>query len=120
MGNTTTRVIPIQHPAFDGHFPGAPLLPGVVLLDEMLRVVEGDRPQAPGSPLGADGGWTLSSAKFLHPVRPGETLTFEHETLANGSIRFSIRNADAESTLVASGMLVPRLPTEEPPRENRE
>ena len=107
MGYTTTRVIPLQHPAFGGHFPGAPLLPGVVLLDEMLRVV------------GSDGlaGWTLSSAKFLHPVRPGETLTFEHETLANGSIRFSIRSADAESTLVASGTLIPRLPTQEPPMQ---
>jgi acyl dehydratase len=95
MSNTTTLVIPPQHPAFDGHFPGAPLLPGVVLLDEMLRVLD------------AGGGWTLSSAKFLHPVRPGETLTFEHQILGNGSIRFSIRSAAAEGTLVASGTLIP-------------
>lgn len=101
MSNTTTLVIPPQHPAFDGHFPGAPLLPGVVLLDEMLRVLD------------ADGGWTLTSAKFLHPVRPGETLTLEHETLGNGSIRFSIRSATGEGTLVASGTLLPKLPTRE-------
>lgn len=101
MSNTTTLVISPQHPAFDGHFPGAPLLPGVVLLDEMLRVLE------------ADGGWTLSSAKFLHPVRPGEILTFEHQTLGNGSIRFSIRSATTEGTLVASGTLLPKLPTRE-------
>lgn len=101
MGNTTTLVISPQHPAFDGHFPGAPLLPGVVLLDEMLRVLE------------AGAGWTLSSAKFLHPVRPGETLTLEHQTLGNGSIRFSIRSAAGESTLIASGTLMPKLPTRE-------
>ena len=106
MGNTTTLVIPPQHPAFDGHFPGAPLLPGVVLLDEMMRVLEAD-----GSAF--EGGWTLSSAKFLHPVRPGETLTFEHKTLGNGSIRFSIRSAAAGGTLVASGTLIPKLPTRE-------
>ena len=99
MGNSTTLVISPHHPAFDGHFPGGPLLPGVVLLDEMLRVLE------------AGEGWTLSSAKFLHPVRPGETLTLEHETLGNGSIRFSIRSAAAESTLVATGTLMP--PTRE-------
>ena len=40
MGTTVTVLVPPQHPAFDGHFPDAPLLPGVVLLDEMLRVVE--------------------------------------------------------------------------------
>ena len=101
MGNTTTLVISPQHPAFDGHFPGGPLLPGVVLLDEMLRVLE------------AGAGWTLSSAKFLHPVRPGETLTLEHVTLNNGSIRFSIRSATTEGTLVATGTLMPRLPKRE-------
>ena len=107
MGNTTTLVIPPQHPAFDGHFPGAPLLPGVVLLDEMLRVLEVDGPG------GAGGGWILASAKFLHPVRPGETLAFDHETLGNGSIRFSIRSATAAGTLVATGTLMPKLPTRE-------
>jgi 3-hydroxyacyl-[acyl-carrier-protein] dehydratase len=92
MGSTTTLVIPAQHPAFDGHFPGAPLLPGVVLLDEMLHVVQ---------PLGH--GWAIAAAKFLHPVRPGETLTFEHEALANGTLRFTIRSAGRP---VASGTLI--------------
>jgi 3-hydroxyacyl-[acyl-carrier-protein] dehydratase len=102
MGNTAKIVIPLQHPAFSGHFPGAPLLPGVVLLDEMLRVL------AQGSVVSVTDGWTLSSAKFLHPVRPGETLTIEHQALDNGSVRFSIRSADADNTLVASGTLIPR------------
>ena len=103
MGNTTTLVIPTQHPAFGGHFPGAPLLPGVVLLDEMLRVLESS---------GITGAWTLSSAKFLHPVRPGETLAFEHEVLTNGAIRFSIRSVGmAAGTLVATGTLTSRHPT---------
>ena len=76
MGNTTTLVISPQHPAFGGHFPGAPLLPGVVFLDEMLRVLEDS---------GITGAWTLSSAKFLHPVWPGETLAFEHEALKSAA-----------------------------------
>jgi 3-hydroxyacyl-[acyl-carrier-protein] dehydratase len=95
MGNTTTLLVPAQHPAFSGHFPGAPLLPGVVLLDEMLRAVE-DR---------ALSRWTIATAKFLQPVRPGETLTLEHENLTNGAIRFSIRSA---GRAVATGTLVPR------------
>jgi 3-hydroxymyristoyl/3-hydroxydecanoyl-(acyl carrier protein) dehydratase len=101
MGNTLQ--IPTEHPAFEGHFPDAPLLPGVVLLDEMLRVLE--------ESAGASQRVTISSAKFLHPVRPGETLTLEHESLANGTIRFTIRSAGRP---VASGTLVPRLAVHEP------
>ena len=102
MGNTTTLLVPEQHPAFAGHFPGAPLLPGVVLLDEMLHSMGH----------AAAGDWVLSSAKFLHPVRPGESLTLEHDVLASGSIRFVIRTAGAAAThasaLVATGTLTPR------------
>ena len=102
MGTTVTVLVPPQHPAFDGHFPGAPLLPGVVLLDEMLRVVEEQRPNDGGATVG----WTISTAKFLQPVRPGDALTLEHEALANGAIRFAIRGA---GRTVATGTLVPRL-----------
>ena|ERR1700722_6402529 len=101
MANTSTLLVPTQHPAFDGHFPGAPLLPGVVLLDEMLRAVESD---------GRGAGWSIATAKFLQPVRPGETLTFEHELLANGALRFAIRSAGRP---VATGTLVPKLVTTE-------
>jgi 3-hydroxyacyl-[acyl-carrier-protein] dehydratase len=115
MGNITTLLISAQHPAFSGHFPGAPLLPGVVLLDEILRAVEDGR--SGGQPIMGQPemgqpipGWTLSTAKFLHPVRPGETLTLEHEPLANGAIRFTIRSA---GRTVATGTLVPRLEASE-------
>lgn len=83
--------ISAEHPAFEGHFPGAPLLPGVLLLDEVLRAAPSRQ-------------WTIASAKFLHPVRPGETLTLEHEQLSTGAVRFTIRSADRP---VASGTLVP-------------
>ena len=101
MANTTSLLVATQHPAFSGHFPGAPLLPGVVLLDEMLRAVEDD---------GRRGGWSIATAKFLQPVRPGETLTLEHEPLTNGALRFAIRSAGRR---VATGTLVPRLSTTE-------
>jgi len=98
--------IPPEHPALEGHFPGAPVLPGVVLLDEMLQMLA----KSGLTDGGSGNGWTIATAKFLHPVRPGETLTFEHEQLANGAVRFVIRSAERP---VASGMLIARAASHE-------
>jgi 3-hydroxymyristoyl/3-hydroxydecanoyl-(acyl carrier protein) dehydratase len=104
----TTTALPIaaNHPAYSGHFPGQPVLPGVVLLDAVVHELQcSDR--------GACAGWDISSAKFQSAVRPGEALTLEHETLPNGSVRFAIRTADRA---VASGILVPSKRPTEPDR----
>jgi 3-hydroxyacyl-[acyl-carrier-protein] dehydratase len=86
-----------EHPALTGHFPGAPVLPGVLLLDEVVRAVE--------IASGVHGArWRIGTAKFVRPVRPGETLILGHERQANGSIRFSILRAGQP---VAHGVLLP-------------
>jgi len=97
MGESTTVTIRADHPALAGHFPGVPILPGVLLLDETLRALE----QAESLALTQ---WRIGRAKFLKPVRPGETLLVEHQRLPNGSVRFLISSA---AQLVAKGMLVP-------------
>lgn len=91
----TLRIDP-GHPALAGHFPGAPVLPGVVLLDEMVRALEQEG--------GAARRWTVGAAKFLKPVQPGESLTLEYEPLPNGSMRFAVSSAGRP---VASGVLRP-------------
>jgi 3-hydroxyacyl-[acyl-carrier-protein] dehydratase len=93
----TALRIAADHPAYSGHFPGMPVLPGVVLLDATLHALE----QAGKGP---SGHWEVNRAKFQSAVRPGETLTLQHETLPNGSVRFAIRTADRS---VAIGLLVP-------------
>jgi len=105
--SAVTVTIAAEHPALAGHFPGAPILPGVLLLDEMLRAVEQERSCAGMR-------WRIGAAKFVKPVRPGETLTLEHEPLANGSIRFHIASAGQP---VAHGVLVPAIAPEEPQRD---
>jgi 3-hydroxyacyl-[acyl-carrier-protein] dehydratase len=104
----TTTALPIaaNHPAYPGHFPGQPVLPGVVLLDAVVHELQ-------CSAQGACTGWDISNAKFQSAVRPGEALTLEHETLPNGSVRFAIRTADRA---VASGILVPSKRPTEPDR----
>jgi len=97
--SAVTVTIAAEHPALAGHFPGAPILPGVLLLDEMLRAVEQERSCAGMR-------WRIGAAKFVKPVRPGETLTLEHEPLPNGSIAFRIASA---GQAVAHGVLVPAI-----------
>ncbi|HEV2228816.1 MAG TPA: hypothetical protein VGR86_07630 [Steroidobacteraceae bacterium] len=92
-----TLRIDAAHAALAGHFPGAPVLPGVVLLDETVRALE----QAQG---GAALRWTVGVAKFLKPVQPGETLALEYEPLPNGSMRFAVSSAGQP---VANGVLRP-------------
>ena len=87
--------IAAAHPSFAGHFPAFPVLPGAILLDEMLHVIE----QARGIDLKS---WHISSAKFLDAVRPHDSLVLEHEMSAPGSIHFTIRVGGRK---VASGTL---------------
>ncbi len=90
-----TLNIAADHPAFAGHFPGTPILPGVVLLDAALHAAAAAAPAA---------AWQIVTAKFHRVVRPGAVLTLEQETLPNGSVRFSVSEMDE---LVASGTLKP-------------
>jgi len=76
----------VDHPAFAGHFPDNPILPGVVLLDAALHELE----RACGLDLTA---CRLASAKFLSLVRPGDALQLDFDAPANGAIRFSVDGA---------------------------
>lgn len=58
------RIAP-DHPALPGHFPGAPVVPGVVLLERVLEAIA----QAGG----ATAPLRLPQVKFMHPLLPGET-----------------------------------------------
>ena len=87
-----------DHPAFEGHFPGRPILPGVVLLAEALAALEAVTARAPHE-------WGIANAKLLVPVAPGTPLTLVHESLPSGAIRFEIRSPREP---VASGLVVPR------------
>jgi 3-hydroxyacyl-[acyl-carrier-protein] dehydratase len=87
--------VPPDHPAFAGHFPGFPVLPGAALLDEVLQVIQRQR----GIDLTE---WQIASAKFPGTVRPGDALCLEHDAPNGGLIRFTVRVANR---MVASGSL---------------
>ena len=56
--------VPPDHPAFAGHFPGRPIVPGVVLLERVVEAIE--TIHGPLPPL------RLPQVKFLHPLLPGQ------------------------------------------------
>ncbi|HEV8644650.1 MAG TPA: AMP-binding protein [Burkholderiales bacterium] len=89
------RRFPADHPAAQGHFPGNPIIPGAVLLDEVIAAAAGQF-QLP------DSGCTVNSAKFLRPVRPGEEVLIRFELQGPGAIRFECRVGD---DVVLSGTL---------------
>jgi 3-hydroxyacyl-[acyl-carrier-protein] dehydratase len=99
--------ITAEHPALTGHFPGFPVVPGVVLLDEALHAIEiaqqaqrSAQPRVAG-PVPASL-WHVGTVKFHRAVRPGEALQLEYELQPDGRARFELRTADA---LVASGTI---------------
>ena len=64
-----------DHPALPGHFPGQPIVPGVVLLDEVLACL----------PPGA----RLVAVKFTAPVGPQTEVEVQSRRDAAGRIAFA-------------------------------
>jgi 3-hydroxymyristoyl/3-hydroxydecanoyl-(acyl carrier protein) dehydratase len=95
---SVTFEIPIDHPALPGHFPGRPIVPGVVLLDHAIGGIS----EALERPLDA---CTISSAKFPSPAMPGVPLELTFRTHDNGTIDFTV---SSDTRTVATGVLTGR------------
>lgn len=92
--------VPADHPALAGHFPGRPIVPGVVIIDRAILCAE----QLLGAPVA---NWQVGNAKFLSPVGPGEVLIFSLQQKTSGAIAFTVRSGERN---VASGSLTPPAP----------
>ena len=96
------RSFAVDHPTAAGHFPGHPIIPGAVLLDQVIRVLQ--------EALGAE--WPsleIRAAKFLHPVRPGDTMQVLIEILSETDYAFQCK---VQQITAASGTI--RLPARKP------
>ena len=82
--------VPAAHPALEGHFPGRPIVPGVVLLDQLLLHLAPARVAK------------ITAAKFSSPALPGECLHFTVEAKAGSTLAFHISCGERK---IASGTL---------------
>jgi 3-hydroxyacyl-[acyl-carrier-protein] dehydratase len=94
--------IPADHPAFQGHFPGNPLLPGVALLAEVMEAAL-DNPEWAGF-IGPRP--RIGVAKFLAPVRPGAQLSLQLQP-KGGRLQFDVRLGELHA---ATGHFEPAAP----------
>ena len=98
-----SKVFPAEEPFFRGHFPGEPLVPGVILTEALAQTAGLVAGQAERSFRLA----AIKGMKFPAAVRPGETVTLHaRKTIVAGALwQFEVRAAVGELT-VAEGVLV--------------
>ena len=93
-GHVAELRVAATHPCLAGHFPGNPVVPGVLILDAIVGALEGWT----GSPVRLLG---IPQVKFLQPLLPGQAATIE--LARDGSrVRFRVLR---DAQVIASGEL---------------
>ncbi|NOT84050.1 MAG: beta-hydroxyacyl-ACP dehydratase [Methylococcaceae bacterium] len=72
--------IAANHPCFAGHFPGNPIVPGVVILDYARDLLQQWQPNCRIK--------TITQVKFLQPLHPEQAFTITLSQGAANSIKF--------------------------------
>lgn len=99
--------VTINEPYFQGHFPGAPVMPGVLILEAMAQVagvmIYCDLQERDKKLIYFTG---IENAKFRRPVVPGDQLRIEMELLHRRN-RFGKMNGQAtvDGKLVAEAVV---------------
>jgi 3-hydroxyacyl-[acyl-carrier-protein] dehydratase len=98
-----TRVFPPDDPVFQGHFPGQPLVPGVLLAEALA--------QTAGLAAGREGRPMLLSAirgmKFPSSALPGDQIILRARKLTTVGALWQFETcADVEGRVVAEGQIV--------------
>lgn len=100
--------VTINEQFFQGHFPGAPVMPGVLIIESMAQVagvlIYRDLPDREKKLIYFTG---IENAKFRRPVIPGDQLRIEMELVSRRSNFGKMRGrATVEGKLVAEAIVL--------------
>lgn len=87
--------IPHDHPSLAGHFPGRPVVPGVVVLEQVVAAIEAMHGVAPVR---------LPQVKFLAPLLPGEEAEVD---IAGDGARWRFTVTRGAITIATGEVVVP-------------
>ena len=103
LRGTATRHFAPGHPAALGHFPGNPIIPGAVLLREIVAAIV----STDNAPVARATAWRkILWAKFHQSVRPGDSLVIGWEA-AGEEVRFSCVIASSDRPAVTGALRLP-------------
>lgn len=101
------KCVTYNEPYFTGHFPGEPVMPGVLILEALAQtgaVAMLSLPEYKGKLVYFAG---VNSARFKKKVVPGMVLTLETEVVKmKGTIGVARSTATSEGDLVATAELI--------------
>jgi len=100
-----TKCVSANEPFFQGHFPGHPVMPGVLIVEAMAQTAAAmvlSRPDFAGKLAYFMG---IDDAKFRQPVFPGSVLKMHLEALRIGRIGKFRGQAFVGDKLAAEGQL---------------
>ncbi len=108
---TAIKNVSVNEPYFEGHFPGKPIMPGVLILESMaqagafLVLYNLEDPLSKGMFFSA-----VEKSKFRKPIIPGDQIKFEMKLLKFrlGTVKISGK-AYVDNELVAEAILLATL-----------
>jgi UDP-3-O-[3-hydroxymyristoyl] N-acetylglucosamine deacetylase/3-hydroxyacyl-[acyl-carrier-protein] dehydratase len=114
------KSVTVNEPFFQGHFPGQPIMPGVLIVEAMAQVsgiLILNSFTDPENHLVMF--MSINNAKFRKPVVPGDQLYLEAEVIHKKSKVFSIRgHAYVDNVLVAEAEFMGAITNKEIKKEN--
>lgn len=102
------KCVSVNEPHFQGHFPGQPIMPGVLITEAFAQlacvVALTEHPEARGKAVLLLG---LDKVRFRHPVRPGDRLVLTVEKIFERQAVWKLSGiAEVDGVRVADGIVM--------------